>query len=229
MNTATNTIKTRGELIRHAVRAALGLVLFGVGLHLTIQANIGAFPWDVFHLGLADKLGMKYGNVSIIVALLIIAADLLMKEKIGLGTVFDALIVGKVVDFCNWLVWIQPRQHLWSGLLMMIGGLFVLGFSQSIYMKAGLCCGPRDALLVALGKRLPDKVPIGAVSITILSVVLCFGWLLGGPIGIGTLISTFGTGICMQIAFQIVKFDPLTVQHQDLWTSMKIFVGKRIE
>ena len=105
-------------------------------------------------------------------------------------------------------------------------GLFIMGFSQFIYMKAALCCGPRDALLVALGKRF-CKIPIGAVSIAILIDVLAIGWRLGGPIGIGTIVAALGTGPMMQLAFSLVKFKPIEVVHQDLIRTCKtLFFAK---
>ena len=80
-------------------------------------------------------------------------------------------------------------------------------------MKAAQCCGPRDALLVGLGKRMP-KLPIGLVEILLWAVVLLLGWLLGGPVGIGTLISTFGAGAVMQLVYNLVRFEPREVKHR---------------
>ena len=146
---------------------------------------------------------------------------MLLHEKIGVGTIFDAVIVGKTVDLCNWLNLVSPREHIWSGLVIMVLGLFIMGFSQFLYMKAALCCGPRDALLVALGKRF-RKVPIGAVSICILCVVLFIGWRLGGPVGIGTVVAALGTGPAMQLCFIAVKFKPIEVVHQNLLKTLQV-------
>ena len=84
-----------------------------------------------------------------------------------------------------------------------------------IYMKAGQCCGPRDSLLVGLGKRMP-KVPIGMVGFLLWSIVLLAGWLLGGPVGIGTLISTFGAGAVMQMVYDMLSFDPRQIHHRSV-------------
>lgn len=217
---------TRGNILKNMVLAAFGLFLFGIGVYLTIQANIGVAPWDAFNLGLSHTFGIKYGTASILVSFTVIAIDLLLKERIGIGTIFDAIIVGKTVDFCNWLHLIPACSNIGMGLLTMFLGLFIMGFSQFIYMKAALCCGPRDALLVALGKRF-CKIPIGAVSIAILIVVLAIGWRLGGPIGIGTIVAALGTGPMMQLAFSLVKFKPIEVVHQDLIRTCKtLFFAK---
>lgn len=212
------------SILKNMALAAFGLFLFGIGVYLTIQANIGVAPWDAFNLGLSSTFDIQYGTASIIVSFTIIAIDLLLRERIGVGTIFDAVITGKTVDLCNWLNIVPAQESLWSGLAIMIAGLFIMGFSQFIYMKAALCCGPRDALLVALGKRF-HKLPIGAVSICILCVVLFIGWQLGGPIGIGTVVAALGTGPAMQLSFMIVKFKPIEVVHQDIFTTLKILFG----
>ena len=87
------------------------------------------------------------------------------------------------------------------------------------------CCGPRDALLVGLGKRLP-RFPIGIVEVLLWSVVLLIGWLLGGPVGIGTLISTFGAGLIMQLVYTLVRFEPRNLRHKDVLEVSRILCGK---
>jgi len=89
-----------------------------------------------------------------------------------------------------------------------------------IYMSAEQCCGPRDSLLVGLGKRLP-KVPIGIVEIILWSVVLLAGYLLGGAVGIGTLLSTFGAGLVMQLVYTIIKFEPRKLKHKGIKETIK--------
>ena len=95
-------------------------------------------------------------------------------------------------------------------------------------MSAEQCCGPRDALLVALGKRLP-KIPIGIVEVLLWSVVLLIGWLLGGQVGIGTLISTFGAGLVMQLVYSLIRFEPRELKHKGLFETVRILSGKRID
>ena len=214
------------EILKNSLLAAFGLFCFGVGVYLTIQANIGVAPWDAFCIGLSQKLGILYGTASIMISLTIVIIDLLLKERIGIGMILDAIVVGKAVDFCNWLNPVPTLQNPFAGVLLMLAGLFVMGFSQFIYMKAALTCGPRDSMLVALGKRLP-RVPLGVISIGILVIVLAIGWLLGGPIGIGTVISTFCMGPMMQLAFALVKFDATKVQHQDLLQSFRVLFSKK--
>lgn len=222
-----NTVnKTKLEIIRSSFKAAFGLFLFGFGVYLTIQANIGVGPWDVFNLGLSGTFGIKFGTGSIIISLIILAVDLIFREPVGIGMFLDAFVVGKTVDLFNWLGLVKAQENVLIGILMMLAGLFIMGYAQYLYMSAALGCGPRDTLLVALAKRMP-KIPIGVISIAILAVVTFIGWRLGGPIGIGTLICAFLTGPIMQLDFRLVNFDATKIIHQNLKESAKVFAGKK--
>ena len=158
------------------------------------------------NLGLSKSLGILYGNASIAVSVTILIIDILLKEPIGIAMFIDAVVVGKAVDFFNWIHPVSPCQSLLTAIPVMVAGLFVLAYTQYTYMKASLGCGPRDTLMVGLAKRL-RKLPIALVSIALLSTATFVGWLLGGPVGIGTIICAFGAGPVMQFAFRTVRFD----------------------
>ena len=137
----------------------------------------------------------------------------------------DAIVVGKAVDFLNWTGIVPPCTSMLTAIPVMALGLFVLAYTQFTYMIASLGCGPRDTLLVGLAKRV-KRVPIGAVSIALLSTATLIGWLLGGPVGVGTLICAFGAGPVMQLAFATVRFDATGVRHQRLKDSAKVFLSR---
>ena len=147
------------ELLKKTLLAAIGLICFGAGVYLTIQANIGVAPWDALNLGLSKTFGILYGTASVGVSVILILIDLLLKEHIGIGTILDAVLVGKTVDFLNWLDLIPSQENIWAGIVMMLIGFFIMGLSQVIYMKAGLCCGPRDSLLLACSRRIRKMMP----------------------------------------------------------------------
>jgi uncharacterized membrane protein YczE len=107
---------------------------------------------------------------------------------------------------------------------MLVGFVF-MALGMWIYISAGQCCGPRDALLVGLGKRLP-RLPIGLVGIMLWAVVLVAGWLLGGPVGIGTIISTFGAGLVMQLVYNAVGFEPRDIVHRDVFQVLREIRGE---
>ena len=219
--------RTVSAIFANMILAAVSLFVNGFGVYMTIQANIGAGPWDVLNLGLAKSLGILYGTASVAVSYAILGIDIALREPIGIAMFIDAFVVGKSVDFFNRLNVVPKCESLSSGIPVMLIGLVIIAYTQYTYMSASLGCGPRDTLLVALTKR-ARKVPIGAVSITLLSLATLIGWLLGGPVGIGTLICAFDTGPIMQLAFSSVKFDATSVHHQHLADSVRVFAHKKV-
>ncbi len=220
------TNRTRSEILKNSLLAVAGLLLFGLGVHLTIQANIGAAPWDVLNLGLSRSLGILYGNASIAVSVTILLIDVLMKEPIGIAMFIDAVVVGKAVDFFNWLHLVPTCRSLLTAIPVLVAGLFILAYTQFTYMIASLGCGPRDTLMVGLAKRV-RRVPIGAVSVAILSTATLVGWLLGGPVGLGTILCALGAGPVMQLVFRSVRFDATAVRHQRLRDSSAVLFAGR--
>ena len=221
----TEINKTTKSILLNSLIAALSLFVNGFGVYLTIHADIGAAPWDVLNLGLSKTLHIIYGSASIAVSLTILIIDILLKENIGIAMFIDAVTVGKAVDFFEWLDIVPVPKTLVGSIVMILIGLVIIGYTQMLYMKAALGCGPRDTLLVGLTRRVP-KIPIGAVSIALLSTATLVGWLLGGPVGIGTILCAFASGPIMQAAFMSVKFDATGIRHQKIHESVKVFLGK---
>ncbi len=217
--------KTSGDIITNIILAVVALFFNGFGIHLTMQANIGAAPWDVFNLGLSKSLGILYGSASITVSLTILIIDILMREPLGIAMFIDAIVVGKSVDFFNYINIVPKCETIVQGIFMMFAGLIVLGYTQFLYMKASLGCGPRDTLLVGLKKRM-KSVPIGVVSIGLLSTATFIGFLLGGPVGIGTIICALCQGPVMQLAFRTLSFDATLIKHQNIFESFRVFSHK---
>ena len=209
-------------ILLNMLLAAVSLFANGFGIYLAIQANIGVGPWDVLSIGVSKTLGILYGTASVAISFAILAVDVLLREPIGLAMFIDAIVVGKTVDFFNYLDLVQPCSSLLTGVPMMLLGLVILAYTQYFYMSAALGCGPRDTLLVGLAKR-ARRIPIGAVSVALLSAATLVGWLLGGPVGVGTLIFAFCMGPIMQFAFHTVRFDATAIRHQHLLESLRVF------
>ncbi len=226
-NSSLKENRTARAIFTNMILAAVSLFFNGFGVYLTIQANIGAGPWDVLNLGLSKTLGILYGTASVAISYAILGVDIALKEPIGIAMFIDAFVVGKAVDFFNKINIVPKCDSVPKGIVVMLIGLVIMAYTQYTYMSASLGCGPRDTLLVALAKR-AKKIPIGAVSIALLSLATFIGWLLGGPVGIGTLICAFATGPIMQMAFSSVKFDATHVHHQHLADSVKVFVDRKV-
>lgn len=218
--------KTAGSILLDMLIAFVSLFVNGYGVYLTIHADIGAAPWDVFNLGLSNTFHILYGNASVIVSFSILLIDILLREPIGLAMFIDALTVGKAVDLFEVLNFTPKPHNPADAVLMIAAGLFIIAYTQYTYMAAALGCGPRDTLLVGLKRRL-KKIPIGAVSIALLSTVTLTGWLLGGPVGLGTLICAFLQGPIMQLSFYTVRFNATNIRHQGVLASLKIVFRKR--
>ena len=218
-------MQTAKQMITEILKSALGLFIFSIGVYLTIQANIGLAPWDCLSMGVSRHVGYSYGIVHTAISILILIFDILLKEKIGYGTILDALLVGNYVDWIGYLKLVPVSESVPVSCGMVIIGLFIMGYGQYFYMAAAQGCGPRDSLLIALGKRFP-KTPIGIVQTIMVGIALFIGWLLGGPVGIGTIISVFGLGTALQIVCRIMHFEPRDVIHKNVLETNRIFFKK---
>lgn len=202
------------DFIIRLARLIWGLFLFALGISLTVNAQIGYAPWDTFHAGLAKTTGMSFGTASIVVGFVIIIITLLLKEKIGLGSLLNMFGIGVFLDLILGPQILPVAENFGVGLVMLTVGLFVIALGSYFYMDSGFGAGPRDSLMVALTRRtgLPIGLCRGAIE---LAALLC-GWRLGGMVGIGTVICAFLTGFCVQWTFKLLKFDATRVQHQTL-------------
>jgi len=206
---------SKSSIVLQWFQIAFGLLIFSFGVHLTIFANIGVAPWDCLGMGIAAHTPLNYGLAMTCTSIVILFIDLAMHERIGFGTIIDALLTGNFVQFFNDLNPLAPNNNLLVGVALMLLGFVFMAVGMWIYMRAAQGCGPRDALLVGLGKRLPN-VPIGVVQIVLWSAVTIVGWSLGGPVGVGTLLSAFGAGAVTQLVYQVLHFEPRDVEHRDV-------------
>lgn len=218
-------MQAKMQMIKEILKSAFGLFIFAIGVYLTIQANIGLAPWDCLSMGVSARVGYSYGIVHTAISILILVIDILLKEKIGYGTILDALLVGNYVDWIGYFKPVPVSESVPVSCAMVIVGLFIMGYGQYFYMDAAQGCGPRDSLLIALGKRFP-KTPIGVVQTVMVGIALLMGWLLGGPVGIGTVISVFGMGTALQIVCRIMHFEPRDVVHKNVLETNRIFFQK---
>ena len=218
--------QNRKKILLQWLQIVAGLLVFAFGVHLTIFANIGLAPWDCFGMGISYHTPLNYGLSMTVMAVAILLIDLALCERIGFGTIIDAFLTGNFVQMYNDLNPFPENHSLWAGIVLMLSGFVFMALGMFFYMKTAQCCGPRDSLLVGLGKRMPH-VPIGAVEIILWAVVLLAGWLLGGPVGIGTLISTFGAGIIMQLVYNALHFEPRAIRHRDVFEVAKILAGSK--
>lgn len=209
------------------VRLIWGLFLYALGIVVTMNAHIGYAPWEVFHVGLAKTTGISIGVASIVVGLIIGIVVVLLGEKLGFGTLLNMVLIGVFLDIIIAFHIIPVTSNFAIGIIMLIIGLFIIALASYYYIGAAFGAGPRDSLMVALTRK--TGLPIGVCRGTIELLAVIVGWVLGGMVGIGTVIATFTIGFCVQTTFKLLKFDVTKVEHETLDCTYKTLFGNKKE
>lgn len=166
-----------------------GLVLYGVSDGMILLAGLGVDPWDVFHQGLSRRLGLGVGTWAVIVGLIVLALWIPLKQRPGVGTVCNVVVVGVVIDIV--LAVFAPPHQIVVRWVLMLAGVLLNALATAAYIGAGLGPGPRDGLMTGLAAR-GHSVRIVRTAIEL--TVLAAGWLLGGTVGIGTVVYALSIG-----------------------------------
>ena len=190
---AKRTWRTWGYGFR-LIQLASGLLLFGVSIALLLRAELGLDPWDVLHQGVARSAGFSFGSVVIATSFLVLALWIPLRQRPGVGTIANAVMVGLVADFTTPLL--PAPGHLFEQWIMLCAGVVLTALASATYIGAGLGPGPRDGLMMGLAAR---GHSIGRVRTAIELTVLLAGWLLGGTVGIGTAVFALAIGPLIQI------------------------------
>ena len=178
-----------------------GLVLFGLGEALLITSSAGVSPWTVLAQGIAGKTGWSIGFVTMVVSFAVLTLWIPLKQKPGMGTILNALIIAFMIDFS--LVYLpHPETLLWQ-ILQAALGVLVIGIASGMYLTSNLGPGPRDGLMKGLQSI--TGYPIAYIRIAIEVTVVAIGWYLGGVVGIGTVLFAFGVGPAVALGILFVK------------------------
>jgi uncharacterized membrane protein YczE len=171
------------SLPRRLVRLLIGLGLYGFADALMIRAAVGVDPWTVFAQGVSVHTGLSIGVLTNIIGLLVLLLWIPLRQRPGVGTVLNVLLLGPSIDLSLWLLPTVPA--LWGQVLMFAAGLVLLAVASGIYIGAGLGPGPRDGLMTGIHNRTGLPIWVGRTAVE--ASVLLIGWLLGGNVGFGTL------------------------------------------
>lgn len=174
---------TSGEIRRRLPRLMLGLVLCGWGIAAMVASELGLGPWDVLHQGLSVLIGLPIGTMGILVGILVLALWFPLHERPGLGTVLNVLVIGAVIDVT--MLWLSTPDSLALRVVLMLAGPVLFAMGSGFYIGAGLGSGPRDGVMTGLARR---GWPVGVARAMIEVTVLALGWLLGGTVGLGTVL-----------------------------------------
>jgi uncharacterized membrane protein YczE len=190
---------------RDFLRIQIGFLLFGLAIVLMIRGNLGTSAWAVLEVALAPRLHISIGTMTVVMGFTVLSGALIMREKLGWGTLANILSIGPWEDF--WLSIIPSIKNnlpLQSGMLLL--AIFLMGLASAIYIGVDAGAGPRDSMMLAI-KRITG-ISIRAARAIIEVTVVTIGWLLGGPAGIGTLVFALLVGPSVQWGFKIFKVQP---------------------
>lgn len=179
---------------RRLVQLYAGLLAFAFGEALIIEARLGVIPWDVLHQGLVERFGLSIGRWSVIVGVLVLLLWVPLRERPGLGTVSNAVLIGLVLDPI--LHWVPTPESMPVRVAFLVVGIVVNGAATAAYIGARLGPGPRDGLMTGLVRRTGVSVRVVRTAIEV--VVVTVGWLLGGNLGVGTLVFAVAIGPVIQ-------------------------------
>lgn len=194
-----------GRLPERLLRLTLGLWLYGVAIALMIEGALGASPWDVFHLGVSLHAPMSLGMVMIVTAIAVLLAWIPLRQMPGVGTIANTLLLGPFADL-NLMLFDTP-QTLPLRIAYMLGGVIACAFATALYVGAQLGPGPRDGLMTGLARRTGWSIRRVRTAIEI--TVLAIGVILGGTVGVGTVLFALGVGPLTQffLRYLVVRLD----------------------
>ncbi|WP_052241410.1 YczE/YyaS/YitT family protein [Microbacterium hominis] len=181
-------------------RLLIGLILYGAGCGVMVQAQIGVDPWTVFAQGLSVQTGVGIGWITNLVGLLVLLLWIPLRQRPGIGTVANILLVGTSMQLT--ILALPAMNGFVTQVIVFLGGMALVALASGIYIGARLGPGPRDGLMTGMNSRL--GWPVWACRLTIEATVLLFGWLLGGTVGLGTVLFAAGIGPLVHVALRLL-------------------------
>jgi uncharacterized membrane protein YczE len=187
-------------MTRRLVQLYAGLLLYGASMALMIRAGLGLDPWDVLHQGLAERLPLSFGMVTIVVGALVLLAWIPLRQRPGVGTVSNVIVIGLAVDAALAVLPAPDAPAL--RVTFILAGVGLNGVATAAYIGARLGPGPRDGLMTGLVRRTGRSVRLVRTSIEV--TVLAAGWLLGGTVGVGTVVYALGIGPLVHVLLPVL-------------------------
>lgn len=193
-------------MLLRATQLLVGLVLFGAGCALMVQAGIGLDPWTVFAEGLSRQTGIGIGWIANIVGFLVLLLWIPLRQRPGIGTIANILLVGTSMQLTLGVV--PPASGLFVQLAVFLAGLLIVALASGLYIGANFGPGPRDGLMTGINQRF--GTPIWAARLAVEATVLVAGWLLGGTVGLGTILFAVLIGPAVHLALPLFDRRPRT-------------------
>ena len=183
----------------------LGFLLYGLALTLIIRADLGTGTWLVLEVALANILGIKIGTMTVYMGFMVLLIALALREQVGWGTLGNILSIGLWLNLC--LEWIPaPKDNLALQIGMFLLGVLIQGIATAVYIGVDAGAGPRDSLMLAIHRTTGVSIRVARGAIEL--IVVLIGWLLGGPLGLGTVVFALLIGPSVQWAFKLFNVHP---------------------
>lgn len=190
-----------GQMGRRLPQLLIGLILFGWSMAMMVESDLGLMPWDVFHQGVSKNLSLTFGQVVIVTGALVLLLWIPLRQWPGLGTILNVFVIGIVADLG--LTVMSRPDTLWAQILLVVGGIVLNGIASALYIGVHLGTGPRDGLSMALNRITGRSVRLMRTGVEIF--VLIIGVILGGTIGIGTVLYAVCVGPLLQMFLPLVQ------------------------
>ncbi|GAA3529016.1 membrane protein [Aeromicrobium panaciterrae] len=197
------TAFTMTRLTERLGRLVVGLFLYGFTMAMMVESTLGLDPWDVFHEGVATQVPLTFGQVVIVTGAVVLLLWIPLKQVPGIGTVLNVIIIGLAADFG--IALIDQPDNIWLRGLLLVGGVVGNGFAGALYIGAQLGPGPRDGLWLGLVRRTGRSVRFWRTTIEV--TVLAVGFLLGGTVGVGTVLYALTIGPIVQFFLPLTHVD----------------------
>jgi uncharacterized membrane protein YczE len=177
----------------------VGLAVYGLGIGLMVHSKIGIAPWDVFAQGISNQTHLSFGIASVIVSVLVLLAWIPLKQRMGIGTIMNAVLIGIFADI--WMPFLPVFENYWANVAKFVLGMLIVAFATGMYISSKFGSGPRDGLMVGTQQAL--GWPFWLVRTMYEGTVLTLGWLMGGQVREGTLIFAICIGYLMQTSMKL--------------------------
>ncbi|MET7639901.1 hypothetical protein [Streptomyces sp. NPDC005438] len=188
-----------GRLPRRTAQLLVGLALYGVSAGLLVRAGLGLEPWGVLHQGISERTGLTMGVVTIIASVVVLVLWIPLRQRPGPGTLANTVLVGLFMDLA--IAWTPPVESLAGRSALMVGAVLLNGTATGMYIATRFGPGPRDGLMTGLHRRTGRSVRLMRTLIE--AVVLLSGLLLGGTVGVGTVLYALAVGPLAQLSLRI--------------------------
>ena len=210
------------EYSKRVFLCVAGLALYGFGNVFSVKAGeVGTNAWNTLALGISGTTAVSFGTATMLISCVIILIDIVGRGKLGFGTLLNFLLIPAFSDlFLALLADFPAAPNMVWGMVYTLCAQLVLSFALVLYMKPALGCGPRDTLMVILGRKMP-KAPIGLVKFILEAAALAVGALLGAPFGLGSVAVLVLQASMFQFACWVCRYEPRAVEHENFMDTIK--------